>query len=82
LTTPRIYAAIDFVRQRQHNQNSSGDKMAKITQARRKEANAGTALDARIRTSIEKATREVCRHGDVNKIKLAAAAEKSWGVSE
>ena len=74
------FATIDFVRQRQHNQNSSGDKMAKIAQARRKEPIVGTALDARIRAAMGKAIREVRRHAEVNKIKLAVADKKSWSV--
>ena len=54
--------------------------MAKITQARRKEPIVGTALDARIRAAMGKAIREVRRHAEVNKIKLAVADKKSWSV--
>ena len=56
--------------------------MVKITEARRKEPNVDTALDARIRAAMGKAIREVRRHAEVNKIKLAVADKKSWSVSK
>lgn len=56
--------------------------MAKITQARRKEPIVCTALDARIRAAMGKAIREVGRHAQVNKIKLAVADKESWAVSK
>lgn len=54
--------------------------MAKITTARRKEPAAGSALNAQIRAAIGKAIREVRRHAEANKIKLAVADKKSWAV--
>ena len=47
--------------------------MAKITKARRKEPAAGSALNAQIRAAKGKATRELRRHAEANKIKLAVA---------
>ena len=75
-----ISTAIGFVWQRQHNQNPSGEKVSKITKARRKEPAAGSALNARIRAATGKAIREVRRHAEANKIKLAVADKKSWAV--
>ena len=56
--------------------------MAKIIQARRQESAIDTALDARIRAAMGKAIREVRRHAEVNKIKLAVADKESWAVSK
>ncbi len=51
--------------------------MSKL-KACRKEPTVDSALDERIRAAMGKAIREVRRHAEVNKIKLAVADKKSW----
>ena len=75
-----LNSAIDFVRQRQHNQNLSGKKMAKAAETRRKALNVSATRDERIRVAMGKAITEVRRHAEANKIKLAVAGEKAWTV--